>query len=228
MNFFMEGRVSDSPYIDTIWRGRAGSNYAPTCPADGHWNLLFLKQQGKVKVTVEGPLTKATPKTHPEGTEWLVIRFKLGTFLSPLSIKNLVDGDTILPGAASQSFWLHGSTWQLPDYENAETFVKRLVRADLLHRDPLVNTALQSQTQEVSSRTIRRHFLRATGLTPRIIEQIARAQQAAALLEQGISILDVVDQVGYADQPHMTRSLKHFIGQTPAQIARRQRGSNAE
>lgn len=224
MDFIMEGRASDSPYIDTIWRGRAGNNYAPTCPADGHWNLLFLKQQGKVKVTVEGPLTKAKFKTHPEGTEWLVIRFKLGIFLSSLPIKNLVDGDVILPDAASQSFWLHGSAWQLPDYENAEAFVNQLVRAGLLLRDPLVNTVLQDQPKEISSRTVRRHFLLATGLTPRIIEQIERAQRAAALLEQGVPILDVVDQAGYADQPHMTRSLKRFIGYTPAQIARLQSG----
>ncbi|MCL4303751.1 MAG: hypothetical protein KJ077_49150 [Anaerolineae bacterium] len=31
---------------------------------------------------------------------------------------------------------------------------------------------------------------------------------------------DVVYQAGYADQPHLTRSLKHFVGQTPAQIIR--------
>jgi methylphosphotriester-DNA--protein-cysteine methyltransferase len=60
------------------------------------------------------------------------------------------------------------------------------------------------------------------------LEQIERAQQAAALLEQGVSLLDVVYQVGYADQPHMTRSLKRFIGQTPAQIAHLQNGGDAE
>ena len=227
MNFFMEGRGSDSPYVETIWRGWAGRNYAPTCPADSHWNLLFLKQQGKIQVSVEGPLARAKLKTHPEGTEWLVIRFKLGTFLSSLSLKNLVDGEMILPEAASQSFWFHSSPWQLPDFENAETFVNRLVRAGLLVRDPLMNALLQEQPQELSSRTVRRRFLLATGLTPKRIEQIERAGQAAALLEQGVALLDVVYQVGYADQPHMTRSLKRFRGQTPAQIARLQNGGDA-
>jgi Transcriptional regulator containing an amidase domain and an AraC-type DNA-binding HTH domain len=33
-----------------------------------------------------------------------------------------------------------------------------------------------------------------------------------------MSILDVVYEAGYYDQPHLTRSLKYFIGQTPAQI----------
>jgi len=57
-------------------------------------------------------------------------------------------------------------------------------------------------------------------LTHGAVCQIERARQALALLQQGISILDTVDQAGYADQPHLTRSLKYFIGQTPAQIVR--------
>ncbi len=47
-----------------------------------------------------------------------------------------------------------------------------------------------------------------------------RARHARTLLQQGISILDTVEQAGYADQPHLTRSLKRFMGQTPAQILR--------
>jgi hypothetical protein len=220
MNTFFEGRTSDSPYVKMIWRGGAGSYYAPICPADGQWNLLFLKRDGSVRVSVEGPLTKATPKTHAEGTEWLVIKFQPGAFLPSLPVKNLVDADAVLPLAARNSFWLHGSAWQFPDYDNVETFIDRLVRADVLRSDPVVSTVvLQNSPQEISSRTVRRHFLLTTGLTPKTLAQIERAQQAAALLQQGLPLLDVVYQAGYADQSHMTRSLKHFLGQTPAQIA---------
>jgi AraC-like DNA-binding protein len=56
-----------------------------------------------------------------------------------------------------------------------------------------------------------------------VISQIERAKQAAALLSQGVLLLDAVYQAGYADQSHMTRSLKHFIGHTPAHIAQRRR-----
>jgi AraC-like DNA-binding protein len=37
--------------------------------------------------------------------------------------------------------------------------------------------------------------------------------------ESATTLLDAAYQAGYADQSHMTRSLKHFIGHTPAQIA---------
>ena len=220
MNVVMEGRASDSPYVEAIWHGGAYEHYAPTCPADSRWNLLLLRYNGQVRITVEGPLTKAKSKVHPGGAEWRVIKFKLGTFMPYLPVTHLLDSDLLLPEASRKSFWLNGSTWQFPDVDDVETFVARLVRAEVLVRDPLVNAVLQDQPQDVSARTVRRRFLQATGLTHKGIQQIERAQQAMTLLQQGVPILDAVYQVGYADQPHMTRALKYFVGQTPAQIAR--------
>jgi methylphosphotriester-DNA--protein-cysteine methyltransferase len=71
--------------------------------------------------------------------------------------------------------------------------------------------------------TIQRRFLRATGVTQATVRQIERARYATLLLQQGTSILDATYEAGYFDQPHLTRSLKHFIGQTPAQIQEKSR-----
>jgi AraC-like DNA-binding protein len=219
MHSLFEGRKSDSPYIEAVWRGLAGSDYAPVCPASSHWHLLFLKQDGKVKVSVEGPLTQATPVSQAEGTEWFGITFPLGTFLPSVAARNLLDERAVLPLAAKASFELADSRWQFPDYENVETFVNRLVREHALVSDPVVKAVLTGQQPEISSRTVRRRFLYATGLTYKALSQIERAKQAANLLEQGVALLEAAYQTGYADQSHMTRSLKHFIGYTPAQIA---------
>lgn len=67
--------------------------------------------------------------------------------------------------------------------------------------------------------------MRATGLTQSAILQIECARRAMNLLQQGLSLLDTVEQAGYADQPHLTRSLKRFIGQTPAQLITKTFGS---
>ncbi len=219
MSAVFEGRTSDSPYIHMIWRGHVERDYSPTCPADSHWNLLLNSYQGRVKVTVEGPTNKAIFKHQFEGSEFLVVKFKHGIFMPYLPVTNLLNQDALLPEAAGRSFWLDGAAWQFPDFENVETFVDRLVRKEILVVDPVVRTALHDQSPDVSSRTIRRRFIRATGLTPGSIGQIERAHQAASMLEQGIPILDAVYEAGYADQPHMTRALKRFYGQTPAQIA---------
>jgi hypothetical protein len=220
MSAFFEGRSSDSPYIEFIWRGHVEQDYSPVCPADVRWNLLFTKYNGHAQVSAEGATTQFVPKNQFEGAEFLVIKYKLGVFMPYLPAGVLVNGDATLPPATSRSFWLNGFSWRIPDFDNIEAFVDRLVREGVLVCDPVVNETLQNQPQAVSSRTVRRRFLRATGLTPIIIQQIERAQEATALLERGVPILDAVYQTGYADQPHMTRSLKRFIGNTPAQIAR--------
>jgi methylphosphotriester-DNA--protein-cysteine methyltransferase len=82
---------------------------------------------------------------------------------------------------------------------------------------------LQDQLKDLSLRTAQRHFLRTTGLTHSAVRQIERARYATTLLQQGLSILDVVYEAGYYDQPHLTRALKQLIGLTPAQIMDRSR-----
>jgi hypothetical protein len=218
MTAYFEGRLSDSPYIHMVWRGRVIGDYYPVCPADVRWNLLLLKREGRVKVTVEGPTDQFIAKSQTEGSEFLVIKFKLGAFMPHLPVTNLLNADALLPDASSRSFWLKGSAWQFPDFENAETFVDRLVREGLLVVDPVVDAALK-EYPVASPRTLRRRFLHVTGLPQGTIRQIERAQFASSLLEHGTPILDVVEQAGYADQPHLTRAMRRFIGTTPARIA---------
>jgi methylphosphotriester-DNA--protein-cysteine methyltransferase len=69
-----------------------------------------------------------------------------------------------------------------------------------------------------SPRTLQRRFLQATGVTQSMTRQIERARYAALLLRSGAPIPNTVHEAGYFDQPHLTRSVRHFIGQTPAQL----------
>lgn len=220
MLILAEERLSDSPYIEKIMHGRTTSAGSTIRPAEIHWHMVFVKENGNFHPLVVGPLTTAGLASWGEGGEILWIKFKLGTFMPHLPVRNFLDGETPLPGAAGQSFWLHGSAWKPPDFENADTFVDRLVRDEALAHDPLVNQALEGQPQDISSRTVRHRFLRATGLTQSDIYQFERAQRAEALLTRGVPILDTVYEAGYFDQPHLTRSLKRWIGKTPAQLAR--------
>jgi len=213
-----EERESDSPFVERIWRTQSERIDAFISIAVSHWELVVWKYNGKTNFTVRGPETKATSAPVPEDAEFFGIIFKLGAFMPHLPVSRLVDGAIDLPEATSRSFWLNGAAWQFPDYDNADTFVDRLVRDGLLVRDPVVPAALRGQLPDLTLRSVQRRFLRATGLAHSAVHQIERARQATILLKQGVSILDTVHEVGYADQSHMTRLLKRLIGQTPAQI----------
>lgn len=219
MDFVFDARSSDSSFVETIWHTQSECAGTFTSTAASNWEMVVTQFKGKTTLTVRGPETKASPAPVPEDAEFFGMVFKLGTFMPHLPPKMVMDRrDVHLPEATSKSFWFHGSAWQFPDYNNADTFVDRLVRQGLLVSDPVVENVLQQQPQELSIRTVRRRFLRATGLTHSYIRQIERARHAMTLLQQGVTILDTVYEAGYFDQPHLTRSLKHFVGQTPAQI----------
>ena len=219
--FDFDSRLSDAPFVEAIWHTRSeGVGPSFISVAATHWEMVVTRQYGHVTFTVRGPETKASTAPIPQNAEFLGIIFKLGTYMPALPVKDLVDGGINLPEAANQSFWLHGSTWQLPNFDNADTFVDRLVRQGLLTREPIVAEVLQRQIphKDLSIRSMQRRFLRATGLTQGAVYQIQRARLAMTFLQRGISIHDTVDQAGYADQPHLTRALRRFMGQTPAQI----------
>jgi methylphosphotriester-DNA--protein-cysteine methyltransferase len=73
-------------------------------------------------------------------------------------------------------------------------------------------------TDDVTTRTEQRRFLRTTGLTHAAIRQIERARHATNLLRQGVPIVQVAHDAGYFDQAHLTRSLTRFIGQHGFQL----------
>jgi hypothetical protein len=212
-------RLSDSPFVESIWRAQAESDGSDIVSADMNWDMIVTQQYGKTRLAVWGPMTKAASIPHLAGSESLGIRFKLGTYLTDVPTYSQLNAGMVLPEASNQSFWLNSSVWELPTYENVETFIERLARGGLLGLDAVVEAALEGNNPDVSLRSVQRRFLRITGLTQRSIRSIERAQQAASLLGSGLPILDAVYEAGYADQQHMTKSLKHFLGQTPAQIA---------
>ena len=221
MSLISEERFSDSPYVESVTRGWTMSEGMAIRPAEIHWHMVFVKHPGGTLPLVVGPLRSSGTASWGKGGEILWIKFKLGVFMPHFPTKNYIDGEQALPNASSDRFWWKGAALQFPDFENVESFIERLVREDDLVRDPLVNAALQDQPLDISARTVRHRFLQATGQTQSHIRQYERAIKAASLLRHGVPILDTVFESGYSDQPHLTRSLKQFLGYTPAQILRK-------
>lgn len=220
MTIVYEERVSDSAYVDTVITGYTTQQGSSVRPAESHWHMVFVRHQGNVHVVVVGPWTASGTASWGRDAEILWIKFRLGAFMPDFPVRKMVNTEFTLPGAARRNFWLKGTAWQFPTFENAETFIDRLAHAELIVRDPVVEAVLNEEPQDIAARTVRHRFAQATGLRQSQIHQIERAQRAADYLRQGNSILDTVHEIGYFDQPHLTRSLKQWVGHTPAQLLR--------
>jgi len=218
---FDQDRPSDSPLIERVWSCHSEGGGTFSSVASPHCELVFTRLNGTVSVTLRGPETRARPVHCPSHGEWFAIRFKPGTFLPSLPALRLIDGnDVSLPVAGKDSFWLQGARWEFPNFENAETFVLRLKKANVIARDSIVAAALEGDPQVLSLRSIQRRFLAVCGITHTSLRQIERARLAATLLAHGASIGDAQHEAGFYDQAHLTRSMRRYVGVTPATIAR--------
>jgi len=218
--FLLEERESESPLIDGIWRTRSAPDRSFFSIAKSHWQMVVWTQAGQTHLTVRGPETKATAVPIPADAEFIGIRFKLGAFMPDLPVLSLVDCALDFPRSVGNSFRLNGSAFESPAFDNVEAFVNKLSREGLIIIDPVVTAVLRGHETDLCRRSIERRVRRATGLTLGAIRQIERANYATELLDGGATILEAGMRSGYADQAHLTRSLKRFMGQTPAQIAK--------
>ncbi|WP_129667863.1 helix-turn-helix domain-containing protein [Phytoactinopolyspora endophytica] len=215
-----EDRPSDSPYIARVWRGYATGVEQMTSVAVSNWEIVFWEHHGLPHVALRGPETVASIADVPDDSHSFGISFSHGTSIPHLPARQLVDAQLESPHVTAETFVLRGNEWEVPDFENAEEFVARLVREGVLVRDPVVDDVVAGELPKTGARSVQRRVAASTGLTQSAIRQIERARQAAILLGEGTSPLDVVRRLGYYDQPHLSRSLARFIGRTATQLQR--------
>jgi hypothetical protein len=215
----IEHRPSDSAYVGRVWRSRSAGVEQMTSVATSTWELVFWEQHGRMFVAAGGPETGASAAPVPDETESFGITFSHGTTMPHLPVPRLVNQHLECAHVTGSAFVLRGEEWELPSFDNAEVFVERLVREGVLVRDPLVPDAIEGELLPmIGARSVQRRVAAGTGLTLGAIRQIERAREAAVLLADGRTPLDVVHELGYYDQPHLSRSLTRFIGRTATQL----------
>jgi hypothetical protein len=218
-----DDRDSPSPFVERVWRCRSRSGGRFLSMAEANIELVITRLPAFLAVTLRGPVTRGAFIDCPPNGEWLAIRFKLGTYLPRIPAAALADHQDInLPVLGNGQFWFSDLAWEIPSFDNAEDFVARLALAGVIARSHATDAAAEGDIAWMSQRTLQRHFRRVTGMTLSGYEQIRRARHAADLLRRGTPILDATFEAGYFDQAHLTRSVKHLIGITPARLLRDQ------
>jgi AraC-like DNA-binding protein len=213
-----EKRKSSSPHIQFIWRSYAESSGSFNDIAHDFWVIVFRTLNERTEVILTGPVTKSQTISYKEGQASWGIVFKAHVFVFDLPKKKMLNARTTLEMTKTNSFLLGKHEIEIPLYEKAEEFVEALISRNILNANLAIAEALKGEELPMSKRTLQRQFLDTTGITKNKSEQIAKARKAFMLLQEGMRIADVTYDLGYADQAHLTRSLKLLSGQTPGQI----------
>lgn len=218
MGLVIESRPSELPYVERVWRSRSEDVSRMMSVATSHWELVFWEHRGEVRAAVLGPEPQASQAPVPGDAVFFGISFALGTSMPHVPVSTLVGGNATIPDVTRRSVWLKGSAWHVPDYDNAEAFVRRMVREGIVDLDPVVPAVLDGARPGVTDRTLQRRFVAATGLSQGAIRQIHRARQAAVLVQEGVPAQEVMHRMAYFDQPHLARSLKRYVGRTATEL----------
>jgi hypothetical protein len=220
MSVHRERRGSDSPFIASITHVAYDDAVNDETTPDGLWDIVIQRHAGKLAVLQTGLITKPVALDYLPGDEYLSISFKPGVYMPRLPGVQMVDRAVFRPPTSKRAFALDREVLEIPTFENAEGLVDRLVEGDIIVRDEIVAGVAEGRRAAMSPRSVQRHFQHALGVTPKQLAQIHRACRAVDLLKRGRPAAEAAAELGYADQPHMTRSLKRLMGRTPGEIAR--------
>lgn len=212
-------RKPDNPYIETVWQTKCLTDGIYMATPDGSWDLIvMISADGSKSMMLAGQATKTYPVPYTAGSGGIVISFVPGAYLHGYDLSKIVDSSEILPNADDDHFIFLGHAFAFPTFENAEGLINEMVRLGMLKSNHVVDSVLQGAPPAMSDRAKQRHFARTTGLTQKSFEQIERAKQAVAHLQQGKRPADVAAELGYTDQAHMTRSIKKLMDTTPKDV----------
>jgi hypothetical protein len=220
MGLIFDAVAGEVPLVQRVWSARCDAATGFASAAKGSSMIAFARSGDRLTVHLRGPETGATQLICPEGSEFFGVELRLGAYLPLFPPSGLADlNDALLPTLSGGRILLDDRDWEMPNEQNVDVFVSRLVRAGLLTFDPLVDVIRHGERpRAMSERTAQIRFRRAVGISRRKLVSIERARHAARLLAAGASLADVVTVGGYYDQPQLARAMRWATGHTPGEL----------
>lgn len=191
---------------------------------DQCWDITFIRNRQGTFALRTGLTTRPVQFDVEPGDENFAIAFKPFAYMPLMPGDAMRDEGVMLDMAGPGRFMLGVQSFEIPRLDSVEDFVRRLLRTEALETNRLVASVVSGHPDAATERTLQRHFLKTTGLTLKTYGQIVRARRALVLLGDGTPAAEVAYALGYADQPHLIRSLRTFMGTTPGQVVRASQG----
>lgn len=221
----VERRDDVHPLVETVTHSVFTSTGSVEFLPDQCWDITFIRNRQGTFVLRTGLTTRPIQFDVEPGDENFTIAFKPFAYMPLMPGDVMRDEGVMLDMAGPDRFMLGTQSFEIPRLDSVEDFVRRLASTEAVEANRLVASVVSGHPDAATERTLQRHFLKTTGLTLKTYGQIARARRALTMLGAGTPAAEVAYALGYADQPHLIRSLRTFMGTTPGQVARASAGS---
>ncbi|KUM35272.1 hypothetical protein AR689_14585 [Arthrobacter sp. EpRS71] len=216
-----EQKPSSSPAINSVWRAFVEEPDIYTDPANEFWGLAFTRHSdATLRAELIGPSLQPRVLESIQGDNYWGVEFRSHVVIDGASKQSIL-GETVELAVDGDFFEFLGRQYSIPEYEGLEAFVGRLLDDGAIVSRDDVGRSLAGDIGGYSPRSWQRHIRWVTGLSRKQIEQLERARAAFFLLQSGYSASSAAAAAGYADQAHMSRSLRLLRSETPAQIIAR-------
>jgi AraC-like DNA-binding protein len=208
-----------------VWTRETEQVYDQRIVPDACVDLIWHRGSGELFVA--GPDTK--PYVGPINPGTLVgLRFSPGSAPVALgaSADSIRDERVDLDGlwSPAQTRQLAGRLAETASLADAQRVLERVVTA---HAGGMRDRAatgvlrlLESGTRVsemaeavgLSERQLHRRCVAAFGYGPKVLDRVLRFDRAVKLAREGVALADIAYEVGYADQPHLSREIKTLGG----------------
>lgn len=211
-------RESWSRHVGMVWWAQVEDDGVYVDAANEFWGLGFAVQaDGRPSAALIGPSLEPRTLHLVAGERGWGVELAAHVFVRQLDKRCLLGEMRDLP-TDGRWFELAGVRLPVPDVDSLEGLVDMLLGQGILAADEGVAAALGGRPVAQSRRSLHRHVVGATGLSPNKHEQLQRARRAYALLQDGWTLAEAAVEAGFADQAHMTRAFTALAGRSPARI----------
>lgn len=211
-------RNSVSPHVSVVWWAEIDEDASYVDAANEFWGLAFgVHPDGPPSATLIGPSLEPRWLHLAAGERWWGVELAAHVFIRQLEKRRLL-GQLRALETDGRWFELTGVRLTVPEVDAVEDLVEVMLALDIISSDEDVAAVLGGQSVPSSRRSLRRHVMGATGISPKKVEQLQRARAAYALLQDGLSLAAAASEAGFSDQSHMTRAFTAVAGSSPARI----------
>jgi AraC-like DNA-binding protein len=150
----------------------------------------------------------------------VLVRAMNALFTAPGEAKKAMGHERIVRGILERLSALHAEiapNIPLPAQTDRNALIRVRQYLDS-HYDKRVGLEDLAEVAGLSRFHLQRQFSRHTGVSPKNYLLHRRSANAARLLKQGMEPARVAALTGFADQSHLTKIFKRFVGTTPARF----------